>query len=363
MPQPASLLSGPSPHCKHDCKQAGSFPDSTQGRDRAAILGLRIPWLVESVDHAPVNVIRLNKVAEAHDIAGRGRSGRRSNAARARLGSRCWLAVGRLRVHRRHRSGGAVGQYRRASVRNGGEGAIAVRREGGAGARREGIRRRVARAVSPVRREVADTGAAVVGVLGRRPATRLVLSGTDARGRESALVFVVRRSAAASATARLRTIVASRSLRVRRLNRRVRSVGREGLLMTGRRRLVVRMCRRTRLLLGRWLRLRMLRLRSGRLRHRRLVVQVRRARHRLLRLAAGRIAVALGSEGLSVRSKQRRARGNTARNSRHGDECRRAGRRDRLEDALLVHAGAVLALAAGGTLVATATDLCALVST
>lgn len=110
MPQPASLLSGPSPDCKHECKQVGSFPDSTQRRDRAAILGLRIPWLVESVDHAPINVIRLNEVAEAHDIAGRGRSGRRSNATRARLGSGgCLLTVGRLRIHRRHRSGGAVG--------------------------------------------------------------------------------------------------------------------------------------------------------------------------------------------------------------------------------------------------------------
>lgn len=80
------------------------------------------------------------------------------------------------------------------------------------------------------------------------------------------------------------------------------------------------------------------------------------------RTSAGRVAVAgmrsaAGSKRLSVGSKQLSAGRHAARHSRDGDEGGGSRRGHRLEDALLVHASAVLALAARGTLITTAADL------
>lgn len=60
---------------------------------------------------------------------------------------------------------------------------------------------------------------------------------------------------------------------------------------------------------------------------------------------------------LAIRSKQLRSGRHASRDGRDGDEGCGAGRGDRLEDALLVHSGAVLALSTRGVLVATAANL------
>jgi hypothetical protein len=97
----------------------------------------------------------------------------------------------------------------------------------------------------------------------------------------------------------------------------------------------------------------LLRVRS-RMRHLRLVVKVGGAPGLL---AAGGVGVALGGQRLSVGSKERRAGRDTAGDGRDGDEGGRARGRDGLEDALLVHASTVLALATRGALIAAAANL------
>lgn len=64
-----------------------------------------------------------------------------------------------------------------------------------------------------------------------------------------------------------------------------------------------------------------------------------------------------GSERLPVRPEELGTRWNAARDSRNGDEGGGARRRHGLEDALLIHPGAVLALATWRALITTTPDL------
>lgn len=85
-----------------------------------------------------------------------------------------------------------------------------------------------------------------------------------------------------------------------------------------------------------------------------------RPRRRLLLLLLGstrRVRVRLRRERLAVGAIERSSGWNTARNSRYGDESRRARRGYGLENAFLIHPRTVLAFASRSTLVAAAANL------